>query len=620
MYESCFPFHRRPFSAAPDAQAFVAVGPLVAAQTTIGRCIERGSGPTMIIGAAGTGKTLLCQLIADAMGQRLEVAQLSGGQLCTRRDLLQAVLYELGLPYRDMQEGELRLSLMDHLAPSPRCPNGLLLVVDEANHLPLELLEELRMITNLVRDGQSRVQLVLAGSTSLEEQFTDPKLESFNQRVAARCYLGPLNREETARYIAGQIECAGANAKNIFSPDSLSAIFDATDGIPRLINQVCDRALVLAAEGRQNKITAAIVQEAWADLQQLPAPWLETNSTQRPPAASEIIEFGSLDEPESEPPSIPPAPLPETRPQEVATNHNPQSAASEQSAASKEWIGPEQWIDPELSFQLEQIERQLEEAARIAEQAVEENQLVASRAPESAARPAAAAAADASVIDPSSDTDPFSEMFDEEEVVLDTYASLQDGRTAGLVHTDSLDAQQIVQMIRLAESSNCPEPQAESGCQNAIVESEGGLETTDDEPLAPAAEPGEQPLFAPAEQDAGAIEMSELTQAVANHLSETSDAHEPAAPRRFLVIDGCEDAQPEAEPANEAANEFPVEQDEEEAEPNIGTPREIPHDDRDLILVQDDAEIPANELLPHGQARRQKYRQLFSQLRGERDV
>ena len=126
------------------------------ARDTVTRCVERAEGPAVILGPAGTGKSTLCHVIAQQMRERFRVAMLASARLCTRRALLQNILFELKLPYRDRDEGELRLSLIDALEPSDDCPHGMVLIVDEAHMLPLRLLEEIRMITNLVRQGQPR--------------------------------------------------------------------------------------------------------------------------------------------------------------------------------------------------------------------------------------------------------------------------------------------------------------------------------------------------------------------------------------------------------------------------------------------------------------------------------
>jgi type II secretory pathway predicted ATPase ExeA len=295
MYESHFLLSHRPFTPAPNAEAYIPTGTLEQARQTLIRCIERAEGPGLVIGPAGTGKSLLCNLLATHFRGKLQVAHLAGARLCTRRALLQNILFELKLPYRDMDEGELRLSLVDHLEPRSGGPEGLLLLVDEAHTLPLRLIEEVRLLTNVVRDGQSHVRLVLAGGMALEERLSSPKLESFHQRIAARCYLQPMGRDETTYYVQEQIRHCGTSADNLFTADAQGAIHTATDGIPRLINQVCDHALMLTALAGKRQVDSAGIEEAWADLQQLPLPLHEGPTIgSGSGSASGLVEFGQL--------------------------------------------------------------------------------------------------------------------------------------------------------------------------------------------------------------------------------------------------------------------------------------------------------------------------------------
>lgn len=294
MYEASFGLRTRPFPPLPcDSQYFPATA-IEAARQTLIRCVQRGEGPAMVIGPSGTGKTLLCQLLAAHFRSTLRVAVLSRGWLSTRRALLQAILYELGENYRGMDEGELRLALVEYATAGDACPNGLLLVVDEAHTLPLRLLDEIRMLTNLAADGQPRVRLVLAGGAALEERFAAPKLDSFSQRIVARCYLEALNRSETQLYVHSLVNSAGGRGEALFSRDACEAVHRASDGVPRIINQVCDHALFLAASGGHRQVDAGCVEEAWADLQQLPTPWNADAEAAKP--AADIIEFGGLDE------------------------------------------------------------------------------------------------------------------------------------------------------------------------------------------------------------------------------------------------------------------------------------------------------------------------------------
>jgi type II secretory pathway predicted ATPase ExeA len=314
MYESFFGLARRPFAAAADADCYYPATAIENARQTLFRCIDRGEGAALLIGPAGAGKSLLLQVLAEQFKGRFGIALLGSGRFNTRRELLQAILYELGLPYRDMEEGELRLALIDHLSAPRRLETaatgvrrdgnsttgeheGMLLLIDEAHTLPLKLLEEVRLITNLVRGGQPKVRLVLAGSSALEERFTSPKLDAFNQRISARCYLQAFDRNETCEYIKAQIEWAGGQPKSLFASDSLDAVHQATQGVPRLVNQVCDHALLLACAAGATTLGRAAVEEAWADLQQLPTPWNRDASAPIDAAQSgEVIEFGILED------------------------------------------------------------------------------------------------------------------------------------------------------------------------------------------------------------------------------------------------------------------------------------------------------------------------------------
>jgi type II secretory pathway predicted ATPase ExeA len=296
MYESYFRLSCRPFRAAPHADVYIPTGGQEQARQTLIRCLDRAEGLAFVVGPAGTGKSLLGHVLAKHFRERFCIAFLAGARLSTRRALLQNILFELKLPYRELDEAELRLSLIDHLQPRSGGPEGLLLIVDEAHALPLRLLEEIRLLTNLVHGGQSRVRLILIGAMRLEERLANPKLDSFQQRIGARCYLQSFGRDETIYYVQEQVRRAGGVADHLFTAEAQAAIHTSTDGVPRLINQLGDHALMLAALGGQRQIDAAGIEEAWADLQQLPLP---SSAGSRPihgdrVTSGGIVEFGEL--------------------------------------------------------------------------------------------------------------------------------------------------------------------------------------------------------------------------------------------------------------------------------------------------------------------------------------
>ena len=303
MYQSYFQFDARPFPAPPQADFYVPTEAWEETLRTVARVIERAEGPALIVGGVGTGKSLLCHLLAAHYQKVFQVAMLSSARLCTSRALLQNLLFELNLPYRDRSEGELRFALMEALEPGPENEHGLLLIVDEAQTLSRRLLEEIRMLTNLVRGGQARVRLVLAGTTRLEEQFAHPRMESFNQRLACRCYLEALTGEETATYIQAQLQSVnGGQLAEIFDDQAMTAVQKLTDGVPRLINQLCDHALLAAAAQQVTGIDQRVVEMAWAELQQLPTTFAADESVA---PTSNVIEFGQLDDFAAEPSSAP---------------------------------------------------------------------------------------------------------------------------------------------------------------------------------------------------------------------------------------------------------------------------------------------------------------------------
>ena len=416
MYERFFGFDRRPFASAPDADCYFPGTSIEAARQTLFRCLERGEGAGVLIGPAGTGKSLLLQVLSEQFTGRASTVILNCGLLSTRRALLQAVLFELGLPYREMDESELRLSLVDHVSMLAPPLIGLVLLIDEAHTLPLRLLEELRLNTNLVRNGQPRVRLVLAGGMALEERLTSPKLEAFHQRVTARCYLQAFDRAETTEYIRAAFIWAGSQPERVFTHDAYEAVHRATDGIPRLVNQVCDHALVLACGAGVHKLDKRRIEEAWADLQQLPTPWNDTAGASKRGAASDVIEFGSLDayssdetpvassepsatieiefdetghEPDAEPPAAVPFPLAHERDEGMTL------AAEKMRSFGHDPLE-----------RLKRVQQQLASIDRDEELAGSGTEIDLS-------------------FDPQLSANPFSEQFANEEIVLDPYAGIE---------------------------------------------------------------------------------------------------------------------------------------------------------------------------------------------------
>lgn len=382
MYSEFLGLKKQPFASVPQTDQYFPAANIEAARIALIRCIERGEGVGLVIGPTGTGKSLLCRLLAEHFKDAFPVAELSCGRLSTRRSLFQAILYKLGHPYRGMDEGELRIALVDYLTLGKAPYRGMVLIVDEAHTLPLRLLDEIRMMTNLAGQGRPLVRLVLAGNGSLEERFACPKMDSFSQRISTRCYLEAFSRVETQDYIHAQIESAGKCGADLFPEDACQSVYKATDGVQRLINQLCDHALLTAYVAGRRIVEPAKIEEAWADLQQLPTPW--NGDAQHEQGG--VIEFGRIDD----------------LPDEASR----QTAAESDAFPSLRVANDFDEVEAELSEVCHQIERIEQSPA----EAQDDFQPVGTIKPEIEL-----------VFD---DTDhPFKETFDEEEVISDRYAA-----------------------------------------------------------------------------------------------------------------------------------------------------------------------------------------------------
>ena len=298
------------FPAAPNVEQYSAVGSIEEARRRLTQAVRDAEGIGLLIGPPGTGKSMLCCLLAESLREDFDVVLLADTRMTTRRTLLQNIMFHMDLPYQGLSEGELRLALMDRLTRGAVAAGkqALVLIIDEAQSLPARLLEEVRMINNVVRDGTPRVRTVLAGGVELDDRFAQPQLESLSQRVAARCYLHPLSGEDTARYVRDALMRAGADPHVMISDEAVAAVHHACAGVPRLINQMMRQALQVAPGAN---IDGHTIQQAWAGLQQLASPLIDVRPLRVGPAASphpaanvadphlDIVEFGGLSDGDS---------------------------------------------------------------------------------------------------------------------------------------------------------------------------------------------------------------------------------------------------------------------------------------------------------------------------------
>jgi type II secretory pathway predicted ATPase ExeA len=284
-------FNLPPFPGFPSASRYVPSGPVADTLPRVTRSVLAREAISLVIGPPGTGKSLVCALLAKQFADSHDVVSLGQTSLTDETTIYRYVLNRLGVVVQAAQRDNLEMLVQEHLCGEDANPNGVVLIIDEASSLSVEVLEALRRLTNIMRDGQPMVSIVAAGGVNLDETLTAPSLESFVQRVTARCYLHPLNLEETRQYIHRSIEACDASPEETITDVSISAIYHATCGVPRLINQLMTEAIDCAAELDESLIDEHTINKAWASLQQLPGPMMDEPTTQ---PESSTVEFGEL--------------------------------------------------------------------------------------------------------------------------------------------------------------------------------------------------------------------------------------------------------------------------------------------------------------------------------------
>jgi type II secretory pathway predicted ATPase ExeA len=264
MYQSHFGLRQRPFRSTPDTACYYPATGHERALAQVLEAVADDEGLVLLTGAPGTGKTLLGHCLVERLGPEVTTAFLTNSHFRDRTGLLQALLYDLSLPYEGRGEQELRLALTDYLLKNCQAGKRLVLLLDEAQHLSPDLLEELRLVGNLEARHSKAFQVVLLSQPCLEVLLRLPELASFNQRLAVRARLEPLGVQEAADYLVHQLRTAGGRPEDIFSDEALEVLARGTNGVPRLLNQTAHQALTLAASGEAALVDVEAAMEALA--------------------------------------------------------------------------------------------------------------------------------------------------------------------------------------------------------------------------------------------------------------------------------------------------------------------------------------------------------------------
>jgi general secretion pathway protein A len=260
MYNDFFGLNAAPFSISPDPSYLLTTPCVEEALACLTFGINTRRGFILLTGAVGTGKTTLIYKLLDWLrSQRVPTAFLFNS-LIDPPQLLEAILADLGLPFEALSKVQRLSRLNNFLLEQYRHGRTSVVIIDEAQNLSPEVLEEIRLLTNLETATEKLLQIVIVGQPELEQKLKRPELRQLNQRITLRARTLPLDLEETRAYIAQRLRLAGANGGNIFSPPAIESVYRFSAGIPRVINVLCDHSMIHAFADQQRTIEPKMVE------------------------------------------------------------------------------------------------------------------------------------------------------------------------------------------------------------------------------------------------------------------------------------------------------------------------------------------------------------------------
>jgi general secretion pathway protein A len=274
MYEQYYGFVQPPFTLTPDPRFLYRSESHEEAITLLRQAIRRKEGFIVLTGDIGTGKTTTCRALLEELDASVFTSLILNPFLSVE-ELLREVLLDFGVVSRQgLRSGristaskhELISTLHDFLLSLMPIHGSGVLIIDEAQHLSPQVLEQIRIISNLETNESKLLQIVLVGQLNLLDVLAAAEMRQLNQRISIRAALKPLNREEVEAYIAHRLWVARGSTAVTFEPAALDRVHAYTGGVPRIINLLCDRSLMQSAQMRLNRVSPAIIDEAAASI------------------------------------------------------------------------------------------------------------------------------------------------------------------------------------------------------------------------------------------------------------------------------------------------------------------------------------------------------------------
>ncbi|HUQ09386.1 MAG TPA: AAA family ATPase [Steroidobacteraceae bacterium] len=269
MYIESFKLRELPFRLSPDPQFLFLSRAHARAKAYMESTIWFTDGFVVITGEIGSGKTTLIESFLRQLDSDVVIAQINQTQV-TAVEFLQSVLVQFGFSPFKMKKAELIATLNSFLIEQYAAGRKVLLIIDEAQNLSLKVLEEIRLLSGIESTKEKVLRIILAGQPELNEKMDSPELIQLAQRVRLRFHLGALSREDLRSYVKHRLEIAGAEGREIFTEDTFPELYRYSGGVPRLVNTLCDTAMMAAFNEDRDVVTLQDVQSAVSELQ-----WVE---------------------------------------------------------------------------------------------------------------------------------------------------------------------------------------------------------------------------------------------------------------------------------------------------------------------------------------------------------
>ncbi len=265
MYEQFFGFRERPFDLTPNPRYLVMTDSHREAVSNLEYGIASHKGLTLLIGEAGSGKTTVIRTAIERQPARVQCVHLHNPTL-TRAEFVEMLATRFGLSAEAVKSKTAMLLELEALLKKRHAEGETtVLIIDEAQSLPLDLLEEIRLLANIETDEQKLLSVIIAGQPELADRLNETALRQLKQRVALRCQLRQLTLQETAGYIAGRIRAAGGIGAQVFTREAVALIHERSQGIPRTISVIADNALLGGFAAGQRPVGSQLVREVCRD-------------------------------------------------------------------------------------------------------------------------------------------------------------------------------------------------------------------------------------------------------------------------------------------------------------------------------------------------------------------